>query len=144
MRLPHTDFATKVTLDSLVKKKVKYENADQNYRMTLYFLFFILAAFLINSYWLINSRILRVDELYLLLTKDILNFWLIILFTLAFCWLVAMKKKSGKLETEFEELRSEVIDKSSDFWQDTSWDNRHIVFNMIEEKYQINLFFDKD
>ena len=144
MELPHTDMATKVVLFGLVKKKAKFDKFERNYKMTLFLLFFLCGAFLLNCYWLFGTGFFPKDELYLTLFKDRLNILLIISFALAFCWLIVMRRRSEKYEHEFEALRSEVIDRSGDFWQDESWDNRHAVYEIMDKHYQINLFFEKD
>ncbi|MDQ0232930.1 hypothetical protein J2S19_004254 [Metabacillus malikii] len=51
------------------------------------------------------------------------------------------KKKEDKAETEFNNLRCEVIRKSAELWQKPSqWQNRHEVFTMMKSEYDINLF----
>lgn len=52
-----------------------------------------------------------------------------------------IRGKRDKAEKEFHALRCEIIDKSKDLWKkEDEWKNRHIVFEMMKENFDINLF----
>ncbi|MGO4888214.1 DUF2663 family protein [Anaerobacillus sp. MEB173] len=52
-----------------------------------------------------------------------------------------MDRKYEKAEKEFEELRTEIIERSSELWSDPEqWNNRHIVYEVFKETYDINLY----
>jgi hypothetical protein len=51
------------------------------------------------------------------------------------------KKKEEKAETEYHNLRCEVIRKSTELWpQPIQWQKRHEVFSMMKNEFDINLF----
>ncbi len=51
------------------------------------------------------------------------------------------RQKRDKAEKEFHALRCEIIDKSKDLWKkEDAWNNRHLVFEMMKQNYDINLY----
>ncbi|WP_209122550.1 DUF2663 family protein [Alkalihalobacillus sp. BA299] len=51
------------------------------------------------------------------------------------------KKKLDKAEKEYEELRSEVIDRQEQLWDTRElWEKRHELFIFLNEEYSVNLF----
>lgn len=54
-----------------------------------------------------------------------------------------LKQKREKAEKEFHDLRREIVDKSKDLWKkEEAWKNRHQVFEMMKNNYDINLFYE--
>lgn len=53
------------------------------------------------------------------------------------------KKSYENAEEEFEELRAELIDRSTDLWADRKqWEKRHHVFEFMKSEYDINLYYE--
>jgi len=53
------------------------------------------------------------------------------------------QNKHEEAENEFHALRCEIIQKSADLWKsETEWRERYRIFEIIKQKYDINLFYE--
>ncbi|MDF2556454.1 MAG: hypothetical protein K0R71_282 [Bacillales bacterium] len=142
--LPKTDETTKVILNELVEKKDKLDKAEKYYRYHVLFSFGLSIILLYSIYQAIGQfDVIHFGTLQMLITQNNLNLFLVILLILDFAWLKVAKGKCTKLETEFHQLRMEIVDKAKDLWKsDEAWSGRHHVFSVIKEKFDINLYYE--
>ncbi len=142
IELPYTDESTKKVLAELVKKKQKYASSSR-----LFFISLMSSFFLLMGIWYFGYQTLKhlqlssIIEMFQMMISDRWVYALIILLLFVASWSVVAKRQSDKLEDEFHQLRIEIIENSSDFWQDESWENRHKVFAQLQEKFDINLYY---
>ncbi|OLO42610.1 hypothetical protein BTR23_00935 [Alkalihalophilus pseudofirmus] len=94
---------------------------------------------------------LGLGVIYILLQGTSLNFLTLItndflyvyigLFIICSIIMKHAKKKLDKAEKEYEELRSEVIDRQEQLWDTKElWEKRHFLFTFLKEEYSVNLF----
>jgi hypothetical protein len=136
-----TDDATKQMLKGVVKRKDKFDKI-QRFHLSivwitigvLFLYFFYLYKFVIgpfaHSFDLMFSAFVDRSE----------NLYMLIFAVGLFGYMNLLKKKVDKAEKEFHAIRCEVIDKAKDLWKGEAWDKRHIVFKIMKDKYDINLF----
>ncbi|WAA13789.1 YpbF family protein [Fervidibacillus halotolerans] len=139
-----TDEATKQMLQSLVNKKRKFDRHRQFHllfmwmTMIIIFLYLSFLAFKIifphaNSFSAMVSAFINWPG----------NTHLLLLSIGLYAYMNVLKEKVDKLESEYHALRCEIIDKSNDLWgKGEAWEKRHIVFQMMKERYDINLFYE--
>ena len=137
------DEATKRMILHLIEKKMKYDHYKNTHFFILSFfilycltLLFICYTLIIvpNEYSIMNSITILLDKNHL-----------IFLFLMAVFLFGALKfyyEKKEKAETEFHDLRCEIIDKSHDIWAEEHWSTRHRVFDEIKQQYDINLYYE--
>ncbi len=141
--LPHTDEATKIVLQDLISKKAVFKKSFQRMQLSLLVLFVAAGVVLINSYLTLSEQQeTSYLEAFNLVVQDRLNYLMVIILIAVFAWVLVLRKQTDKLETEYYDFRREVIDKSSDYWQDEAWINRHIAFAIIQDEYDINLYYE--
>ena len=141
--LPYTDETTKVMLQELVEKKVKFDSAENNHRYHVLISFGLAIILLYNIYQSIKyMEVMQFDILQMVFSQNHLNLMILILLILDFAWLKVAKVKLTKLETEFHQLRIEIADKSKDLWRDEAWTGRNHVFSVLKEKYDINIYYE--
>ncbi|RWR15007.1 DUF2663 family protein [Siminovitchia fortis] len=137
------DEATKRMIQHLIEKKMKYDHYKNTHFFILSFfilycltLLFICYTLVIvpNGYSIMNS-----------ITALLGTNHLILLFLMAVLLFGALKfyfEKKEKAETEFHDLRCEIIEKSQDIWNEEHWPSRHRVFDEMKKKYDINLYYE--
>jgi hypothetical protein len=142
--LPYTDETTKVMLQELIEKKVKFDNAEKNHRYHVIISFGLAIILLYNVYQsLKHLDVLQLDILQMVFSQNHFDLIILILLILDFAWLKVAKGKLTKLETEFHQLRIEIADKSKDLWRsDEAWKGRNHVFSVLKDKYDINLYYE--
>lgn len=137
----HTDMATKQMLQQLINKKRKFNR----YKFTHFLLLSAAALYSLVVFYVVYHLI---DQLYLSSVFDLFTFiisknHLLFVMFIAACLFGSVKiffERKEKAEKEFHDLRCEIIEKSKDLWKDESWTNRHRVFELLKEKYDINLY----
>ena len=56
-------------------------------------------------------------------------------------YMLILKKKMDKAEKEYHALRCEIVDRSKDLWKhENAWRERHKIFQVMKEIYDINLY----
>lgn len=142
-KLDHlTDETTKEMLQKLVEKKKKFEMMKYRHISIMWLtIFFTFIYFL----WLYKHLAIPYGHSFALMfsmfLEKIFNLYALIFMVASFGFMNVMKQKKDKSEKEYHELRCEIIDKSKDLWKkEEEWKNRHTVYYMMKEKYDINLF----
>ena len=76
--------------------------------------------------------------------NDIVNISLLGLTIISYGSMNVLKQQKDKKEKEYQELRCEIVDRSKDLWKkEEEWKNRHLVFEIMKNKYDINLYHEK-
>ena len=76
--------------------------------------------------------------------NDVVAMFLIGISIIGFGAMNLLKQEKEKKEKEYQELRCEIVDRSKDLWKkEEEWKNRHIVFELMKKKYDINLYHEK-
>lgn len=140
LKMDHTDQTTKHILQSLINKKLKYNR----YKNAYFILFSSSLLFSLFAFFMMYRETSHIsytvfDAFSTILNKDIFLYLLFIAFVLLGSVKIVHEKKE-KLEKEFHDLRCEIIDKSKDLWKNDNWHKRHIVFEYMKKKYDINLY----
>ncbi len=127
----------------VIEKKEKWERLEKKVKTLKIVTFVGFVSFFSYIFWkivvpngtaasVIAAFLGRLEHLYMLL----------LLFT-AYWGILFYQGKCDKAEEEFHALRCEIIQKSSDLWRDeTEWNERHKWFQVLKEKYDINLFYE--
>lgn len=137
-----TDEATKQMLYGVIKRKIKF---DQLYRFHLIIMWLTLGVLLLFIYYVYQTVILpysgSFDRMFTAFVNHELNVYLLVFTAGLFGYMNLLKYQVDKAEKEFHALRCEIIDKSPDLWASPeAWKKRHIVFALLKEKYDINLY----
>lgn len=140
----HTDYATKQMLQKVVDKKRKFEKYKFRHNITIwltitttfiYFLYLYYAIILPYSY--------SFSAMFSAFVDQIKNLYMLILTIGLFGLMNLLRQKREKAEKEFHDLRREIVDKSKDLWKrEEAWKNRHHVYEMMKNNYDINLFYE--
>ena len=138
----HTDQATKQMLQHVVDRKRKFETLQRKHRTimwitvsiaTLFFVYLYLYVFIPYSYSFFTIFSVFVNQFSHL-------FFLVCTIGL-YGYLTIVKNKMEKAEKEYQLLRCEIIQKSKLLWENESeWKNRHKVFEMMKNNFDINLY----
>lgn len=137
-----TDPATKQMLQNLVERKRKYDRLKSQHQLILFVAVSFSCFYFYYVYRLIYlPHFHSVTALFSAFFDDRFNpfflFALLAVYGLTGIW----KRKADEAEEEFEALRREIIDKSKDLWDDGgSWKKRHIVFEIMKNHFDINLY----
>ncbi|OCA83594.1 DUF2663 family protein [Pradoshia sp. D12] len=138
----HTDEATKIMLNNVVKRKRKFDHYKSRHFLFIYITLGLTAILVVYVYK-------NIIPLYSYSFMSMYNYFfdnefiILCMLMLAFMYggMLYYKKKMDKAEKEFHALRCEIIDRSKDLWKnDVAWKNRHILFNKFKDLYDINLF----
>ena len=138
---PWTDEATKQMLQNVVKRKRKFDKYERLHFTVLWLTviaFFLYAWYLYKTIYVLYSY--SASVMFSAYVSDSNNVWFLFISFGLFGYMNVLKKKVDKYEEEYHALRCEIIDKSSDLWQGEGWEKRHIVFKLMKEKYDINLY----
>ncbi|MBS4199532.1 DUF2663 family protein [Bacillus sp. FJAT-49732] len=137
----HTDQTTKQMLQNLIDKRMKYNRYKYIHFLLLttafVFGFFVFTFFYKISIQTSSSNML--DMFSLFVRKN----HLLTLFFIAFALFGSVKvifEKKEKSEKEYHALRCEIIEKSKNLWKGDKWIQRHMVFEQMKKKYDINLY----
>ncbi|MFT8322406.1 MAG: YpbF family protein [Bacillus sp. (in: firmicutes)] len=138
----YTDEATKTMLEKLVAKKRKYDLLNKRHLLIMWLTIFL--AF-VYSYWLYKQIAIPYAHSFAVMFSEFVqgkfNLYATIIIVGCFGFMNILKQKKDKAEKEYHQLRCEIIDKSKDLWKkEEEWKNRHKVFEMMKQQYDINLF----
>lgn len=137
-----TDPATKQMLQKVVEKKQKYETLKFRHLLVMwatvfssFFYFYYLYRVIITPYSYSFS------SMFSAYVDHSVNFYALAFIVGCYGFMNLLKEKRDKAEKEYHALRCEIIDKSKDLWKkEDAWNNRHLVFEMMKENFDINLF----
>ncbi|MCM3586474.1 YpbF family protein [Mesobacillus maritimus] len=137
-----TDEATKHMLNNVVKRKRKYDNLKQKHLIIMIITVGVATIFTLYLYQTtIRPYSYSFYEVFSAFFSQSINLYLFILTGGLFGLMNLLREKRDKAEKEFHALRCEIIDKSKDLWKkEHEWKSRHLVFEMMKEKYDINLY----
>lgn len=138
----HTDEPTKQMLDNLVERKRKFETYKNKCFRAQFFTFVLVMGFIVYLYaFIIKPTGGQIDVVLHALFDGEYHIFFILLIVGGYATAQYYKKKEDKAETEFQNLRCEVIRKSAELWpQPTQWQKRHEVYSMMKQEFDINLF----
>lgn len=137
-----TDLATKRMLQNVIERKRKFDSLKKkHFRTTIVTL--ILGLLLILYIYILYVRPYS-SSLLDVLTEFMGQNTSLLYCTVAFGvygYMLILKKKMDKAEKEYHALRCEIVDRSKDLWkQENAWKERHKIFQVMKEMYDINLF----
>lgn len=136
-----TDEATREMLQNVIKRKRKFDKYEKRHLFTVWSTIFVFVVYGVNLYITVYIPYSYSAEdlfsAYLSLPNN--GFYLFFIFGLL-GYMNVLKKKVDKYEKEYHALRCEIIDKSTDLWQGKAWEKRHLVFEVMKKKYDINLY----
>jgi hypothetical protein len=137
-----TDQATKQMLNNVVKRKRKYDDFKRKHLIVMILTMGMAVLFLLYLYQTtIKPYSYSFYEIFSAFFNHSGNLYLFILTGGLFGLMNLLREKRDKAEKEFHALRCEIIDKSKDLWKkEHEWKSRHIVFEMMKEKFDINLY----
>ncbi len=137
------DETTKKMIEHLIERKIKYERYKSTHffllSMTLLYAIFL---FYISYHFLIVPQSTSIiDSLFQIFgTNHLLPLFLIGVILFGASNIFFNRKK--KTEKEYEDLRCELIARSSDRLFDEIWHDRHELFHLLKTKYDINLYYE--
>ncbi|MED1204906.1 YpbF family protein [Heyndrickxia acidicola] len=137
----YTDQTTKQMLQNLVSRKKKFERYKKRHLLLLWTsVFYSFACLYLLYHTVLEPYSYSFGEIFMVFAGQFKH----ALFLLSAAGLWGATKilydKKQKTESEYHALRCEIIDKSKDLWKNEAWKERHLVFEMMKKKYDINLF----
>ncbi|WP_312474378.1 DUF2663 family protein [Neobacillus sp.] len=143
--IENTDKATKQMLENVRKRKKKFDDTKRWHYLSIYATLFFAFSFFVYFYFTIAEHYSYSFLAMLSATlNDGINIYLLALTILGFGAMNLLKQQKEKKEKEYQDLRCEIVDRSKDLWKkEEEWKHRHIVFEMMKNKYDINLYHEK-
>ncbi|MFD2445890.1 YpbF family protein [Bacillus sp. CGMCC 1.16607] len=137
-----TDNAAKQMLENVVKRKKKFDDFKFNHNLSIMITLGFSFIFLVYLYKTVvipySYSFMAMFSVFF--QKEINLFFLVITIGM-YGMMTLLKAKREKAEKEYHALRCEIVDRSKDLWKkEEEWKSRHKVFEMMKEKYDINLF----
>jgi hypothetical protein len=136
------DQATKKMLQNVIDRKRKFDMYKSRHiwavwvtigLSSIYFYFLYVNVFRPYSY--------SFAEIFSVYVQNSANLYFLILTVGVYGLMILLKEKREKAEKEFHALRCEIVDRSKDLWKkEDEWKNRHIVFEMMKKRFDINLY----
>jgi Protein of unknown function (DUF2663) len=137
-----TDQATRKMLQKVVERKEKYDRLASRHLIVMWSAILIsFFYFIYLYYYLFQPYSYSFSAIFSSYVNQTSNLYLLIFIIGLYGYMNLIRGKRDKAEKEFHALRCEIIDKSKDLWKkEDEWKNRHIVFEMMKENFDINLF----
>jgi hypothetical protein len=137
-----TDPATKQMLENVVKRKRKFDDFKWNHNLSILLTLTITTCFLLYLYkTIISNYSYSFLEMFSVFLQRDFNLWFLVTTIGMYGLMNFLKTKREKAEKEYHALRCEIVDRSKDLWKkEEEWKSRHLVFEMMKEKYDINLY----
>jgi hypothetical protein len=137
-----TDPATKQMLENVVKRKRKFDEFKWNHNLSILLTLTITTCFLLYLYkTIISNYSYSFLEMFSVFLQRDFNLWFLVTTIGMYGLMNFLKTKREKAEKEYHALRCEIVDRSKDLWKkEEEWKSRHLVFEMMKEKYDINLY----
>jgi hypothetical protein len=143
--LENTDKATKQMLENVRKRKEKFDKSKRLHTLfiwatittsSIYFAYLYITIAKLYSY--------SFAAMFSAFVNDSNNLTFLVLTVGLYGFMNVLKQKMDKKEKEFHELRCEIVDRSKDLWKkEEEWKNRHVIFEMMKNNYDINLYHEK-
>ncbi|WP_017755617.1 DUF2663 family protein [Calidifontibacillus oryziterrae] len=144
MENPNMDEVGKIMINDLQKLKLKLTKKERE--LKIFNLLYIASATLLLAYITIFTIVPNWNQYNLLISQLINNvnhYFLILIVVTTHFRINALKQKSEKAEQEYHSLRCEMIQRAEELWPEGErWQNRHIFFQEMREKYDINLYYE--
>lgn len=143
--LENTDQATKQALENVRKRKEKFDRFKKRHILSIWATIILAASFLTYLYITVASIYsYSFAAMFSAFVNDSNNLTLLVFCVGMYGTMNLLKEKKDKAEKEYHELRCEIVDRSKDYWKrEEEWKSRHIVFEMMKTKYDINLYHEK-
>lgn len=143
--LENTDQATKQMLENVRKRKEKFDKAKRTHTLLIWATLFCASIYFIYLYFTIAKLYsYSFAAMFSAFVNDSNNLYFLVITIGLYGLMNVFKQKSDKKEKEFHELRCEIVDRSTDLWKkEAEWKNRHIIFEMMKQHYDINLYHEK-
>ncbi|SFA98146.1 Protein of unknown function [Bacillus sp. cl95] len=137
-----TDMATKKMLENLVKRKRKFDDFKFKHEMSIFGTITLSIIMFVYLYFtIIKNYSFSFASMFSAYANNSNHLWLLMGSVGMFGLMNLLKEKREKAEKEFHNLRCEIIDKSKDLWKkEEEWKNRHLVYEMMKDHYDINLY----
>jgi hypothetical protein len=137
-----TDQATRRMLQKVVERKQRYDHLKSRHLLVMWSTIFISFGYFVYLYYnLFQPFSYSFAVVFSNFVNQSSNLYCLILIIGLYGLMNVIRGKRDKAEKEFHALRCEIIDKSKDLWKkEDAWKNRHLVFEMMKENYDINLF----
>lgn len=140
--LDETDQATKKMLQNVINRKRKFDYLKRKHYWTTIvslILGFLLIVYL--YYFVVQPYSYSFFAMFSYFVSKPTSFVYFALVFGMYGYMLVLKKKADKAEKEFHALRCEIVDKSKDLWkQESAWKHRHVIFKVMKDQYDINLF----
>ena len=137
-----TDYATKIMLQTVIKRKQKFDELKKKHFWTTIAMLVISLLFLMHVYvsFVKPYSYSFFDMFWRFIEHSSSLFYCLVVFGI-YSYMLILKKKMDKAEKEFHALRCEIVDRSKDLWKrEEVWRERHKIFNVLKENYGINLY----
>lgn len=136
-----TDPATKELLQKVVMKKQKFDRYKKRHHYSIWCTMLLMTLYLIYLKMTVVQTSVHFAAMFSAYVNDSINLYFLVLTVGSFGLMNLLKEKREKAEKEYHDLRCEIIDRSKDLWKkEDEWKNRHLVFEMMKQKYDINLY----
>ncbi|WLR56504.1 YpbF family protein [Mesobacillus subterraneus] len=137
-----TDPATKRMLQNVIDRKKKFDRYKSRHLMSVWVTIGLISVYFYYLYiTVLKPYSYSFAEIISVYVQNSANLYFLILTVGTYGLMILYKEKREKAEKEYQALRCEIVDRSKDLWKkEEEWKNRHIVFDMMKKKFDINLF----
>jgi len=140
-----TDKVTKQILENVIMRKQKFDFYKQRHIRVMWITVFLSFLYFLYLYFtIIKVYSFSFTAMFSAFVADSNNLMFLIITVGMYGYMNLLREKMDKAEADFHALRCEIVDRSKDLWKkEDAWENRHIIFEMMKEKYDINLYHEK-
>ncbi|MEK5523357.1 DUF2663 family protein [Heyndrickxia sp. FSL W8-0423] len=136
-----TDQATKQMLQNLVDRKLKFDRLKQRHIILLWIsVLYSFTCLYFLYYFILEPYSYSFADIFSIIVGENNHLFFLFIAIGTFGATKVLYEKKEKAEKEYHELRCEIIDRSKDLWKNEAWKSRNVVFEMMKEKYNINLY----
>jgi len=137
-----TDPATKQMLQNVIDRKKKFDRYTARHLLSVWITIGLTSIYFFYLYvTVIQPYSYSLAEIFSAYVQNSANLSFLILTAGTYGLMVLLKEKREKAEKEYQGLRCEIVDRSKDLWKkEEEWKNRHLVFDMMKKKFDINLY----
>lgn len=138
----HTDQTVKMMLDHVVVRKRKFDRLKHRHLQSVWAAMAALIVLGGDIYlFVVLPYSYSFEKMFAEFIGGQTHFLLMLLAAGAYGYMLLTEKKRDKAEKEYQGLRKEIISKSRDLWtKEEEWKNRHKVFEMMKNTFDINLY----
>jgi hypothetical protein len=137
-----TDPATKKMLQNLIDRKKKFDKYKSRHLFSVWVTIGLISLYFCYLYVsVMKPYSYSFAEIFSVFVQNSANLYFLILTVGTYGLMILLKEKREKAEKEYHGLRCEIVDRSKDLWKkEEEWKNRHIVFEMMKKRFDINLY----